>query len=137
METKKMETLYQQIANTLNNMIPEEWEKLFLYSEIREGFSQVYFYYYPENSEKPIYSLDIVDLFEIDSKRFKKLKQDLYEGLEELWLEFKEQDQEQWTNMTFTLDNTGEMNLEYGYEDISQLDPVEKQEKWEAKYLKG
>lgn len=137
METKNMENLYQQIADLLNLMIPEEWKKIILYSEIREGYSQVYYYYYPINSVKPVYSLDIVDLFVIDIKQFKQLKQNLYECLENLWLEFKEQKQDQWTSLTFMLDHTGKMNLEYGYEDISQLDPIEKQEKWEAKYLKG
>ncbi|MDG4850796.1 immunity protein YezG family protein [Peribacillus frigoritolerans] len=50
--------------------------------------------------------------------------------------EFKEQEQELWTNLTFILDNTGKMKINYGYEDISELSPVEKQDKWEAEYLK-
>ncbi|MCF6135363.1 antitoxin YezG family protein [Thermoactinomyces vulgaris] len=28
-------------------MIPEEWEKVYLYAEVSEGFSYVYFYYCP------------------------------------------------------------------------------------------
>ena len=51
-----------------------------------------------------------------------------------LWVEFREQ--EQWTNLTFTLGSTGRVKMNYGYEDISELSPVEKQEKWEAEYLK-
>ena len=37
--------------------------------------------------------------------------------------------------LTFMLDGTGKMEINYGYEDISELSPVEKQEKWEAENL--
>lgn len=77
----------------------------------------------------------IPDVFNVDNRLHKGLKQELYRCLEELWNEFKLQDQEQWTNLTNILDNTGRMNINYGYEDISQLSPVEKQEKWEAEFL--
>ncbi|KYC82897.1 hypothetical protein B4096_1891 [Heyndrickxia coagulans] len=50
--------------------------------------------------------------------------------------EFAAQHQEKWTNLTYMLDNTGAMNVKLGYQDLSQIDPVEKQEQWEATYLK-
>ncbi|WP_094606262.1 putative antitoxin YezG [Sporomusa silvacetica DSM 10669] len=135
METKKMEEFYPRIAELLNQMIPEEWSEILLYSEVREGFSQVYFYYYPKADGKPIYSLDIVDIFDIDKRNYKSLKQALYDCFERLWEEFKIQGQEPWTNLTFLLDSEGKMKIDYNYDDISQISPVEKQDKWEAKYL--
>ncbi len=135
METKKMEQTYQQIANTLVNIVPEAWNKIFLYAEYREGYKKVFFYYYPESGVKPVYSLDITDLFNINEDEFDELENKLYQCFSELWEEFKEQEQELWTNLTFILDNTGKMKINYGYEDISQLSPVDKQEKWEAEYL--
>jgi hypothetical protein len=39
--------IYQQIGETIVEMIPEEWEKVYLYAEVSEGFSYVYFYYCP------------------------------------------------------------------------------------------
>lgn len=131
-----MEFLYQKVANILVDMIPEDWKKIFLYAEVREGFSQVYFYYYPANQEKPVYSLDIPDFFNVDKRQHKEWKQELYKYCEELWNEFKVQEQDQWTNLTYILDNTGQMKLNYGYDDISQISPDEKQEQWEAEYLK-
>ncbi|MDY0406305.1 DUF600 family protein [Virgibacillus sp. 179-BFC.A HS] len=50
--------------------------------------------------------------------------------------EFKNQGQEEWSSLTFILDNTGRMKLSYDYKDLSQISPVEKQEKWENAYLK-
>lgn len=131
-----MEAIYQKVANILVEMIPEEWENILLYAEVREGFSQVFFYYYPVNQEQPVYSLDIVDMFNIDKPLHRKLKQELYDCFEELWNEFMVQDQELWTSLTYTLDNMGRMKLNYGYDDISEISPDEKQDKWEAEYLK-
>lgn len=136
METKKMEQTYQQIANTMVNIVPEEWQELYLYAEFREGYRKVFFYYYPKSEIKPIYSLDIVDLFNIDEDEYDELEDNLYNCFSTLWEEFKEQGQEQWTNLTFILDHTGKMKINYGYEDISEISPIEKQDKWEAKYLK-
>lgn len=131
-----MEAIYQKVANILVEMIPEEWEKILLYAEVREGFSQVFFYYYPVNQEQPVYSLDIVDMFNIDKPLHRKLKQELYDCFEELWNEFMVQDQELWTSLTYILDNMGRMKLNYGYDDVSEISPDEKQDKWEAEYLK-
>ncbi|PEF39805.1 cytoplasmic protein [Bacillus sp. AFS094228] len=136
METKIMEQTYQQIANTLINIIPEDWKQIFLYAEFREGYKKVFFYYYPETGGQPVYSLDIKDLFNVDEEEFDGLDDDLYNYFSRLREEFKEQEQELWTNLTFILDNTGKMKINYGYEDISELSPVEKQDKWEAEYLK-
>lgn len=136
MESKRMEDLYQNVANTIDNMIPEDWDRVLLYAEVRVGFSQVFFYYYPIGSQKPIYSLDILDIFNLDKRKHKELKHNLYEYFEELWKEFMVQEQEQWTSLTYLLDSTGRMKINYGYEDISLLSPVEKQEKWEAEYLR-
>ncbi|WP_208590071.1 immunity protein YezG family protein [Gracilibacillus suaedae] len=136
METKKMEQTYQQIANTLVNIVPEEWERILLYAEYREGYRKIFFYYYPQTGIKPVYSLDIIDFFNIEEEEYDQLEDELYECFTMLWEEFKEQGQEQWTNLTFILDNTGKMKIDYGYEDISEISPVEKQDRWEAKYLK-
>ena len=43
METKMTEQIYQQVANTLVNIIPEEWKKIFLYAEYREGYKRCFF----------------------------------------------------------------------------------------------
>ncbi|WP_397443818.1 immunity protein YezG family protein [Peribacillus aracenensis] len=80
--------------------------------------------------------MDITDLFNVDEEEFDGLDDDLYNCFSKLREEFKEQGQELWTNLTIILDNTGKMKKNYGYEDISELSPVEKQDKWEAEYLK-
>lgn len=131
-----METLYQKVANILVNIIPEKWVKIYLYAEFRDGYEKVFFYYYPENRLLPIYSLDITDLFNVDDVEFDKLENELYASFSELLEEFKIYEQEQWTYLTYILDNTGEMKINYGYENVSQICSVQKQDEWEDKYLK-
>jgi uncharacterized protein (TIGR01741 family) len=135
METKVMDQLYQQIANTLVNMVPEEWERIYLYAEFREGYKKVFFYYYTQLSVKPVYSLDIPDQFNISEDDYDDMENELYNYFTKLWEEFKIQEQEQWTNLTYFLDSTGKMDINYGYEDISEVSSIEKQKKWEAEYL--
>ena len=135
METKMMEQIYQQIANILVNIVPEEWEKILLYAEFREGYKKVFFYYYTQSRKKPVYGLDIAEIFNISEDDFDELETELYYCFTRLWEEFREQEQEQWTNLTFMLEHTGKMKINYGYEDISELSPVDKQDKWEAEYL--
>ena len=130
-----MEQIYQQIANTLVNIIPEEWEKIFLYAEIREGYKKVFFYYYTQFIVKPVYNLDITSLFNISEEEYDELENKLYNSFTRLWEEFRVQGQEQWTSLTFILDNSGKMKINYDYKDVSELSPIEKQDKWEAEYL--
>lgn len=136
METSNMETIYQQIAYILNDMIPEDWEKVLLYAEMREGYGQVFFYFYPLGSNTPVYSLDIEDQYDVDSQNYRSLKNQLFDCCEQLWSEFQQQGQEQWTCFTYILKHTGEMKIQYSYDDdLSQLDPTTKRERWEEKYL--
>ena len=46
METKKMAEIYGKIANKVNDIIPDEWGKVWLYGEVLDDSSEVYFYFY-------------------------------------------------------------------------------------------
>jgi uncharacterized protein (TIGR01741 family) len=135
LETKGMEQLYSEIASALVDIIPEDWENIVLYAEFGDKYRQVFFYYYPNGSNKPIYSLDITDKFNINQKQYDARETRLYNCFGKLREEFKKQGQEPWTNLTFILDGTGRMKIDYNYDEVSQLCPVERQKKWEAKYI--
>ncbi len=125
-----MEELYNKIGIIINNIIPEEWNKVYLYAEVSEEHQNVFFYYYPKDNQNPIYSMDITDQFNIDDNKFKELRYDLPDCFDELWEEFRIQKQEQWTNLTFILDNTGEFKINYEYEYPSTFGPYAKQVIW-------
>ncbi|AIC93180.1 immunity protein YezG family protein [Shouchella lehensis] len=73
MDTKAMETIYQKIANTLTTIIPEDWEEVYVYTEMREGYKRVFFYY-PKGRKEPIHSLDIPDWFLLDEDEYELYK---------------------------------------------------------------
>lgn len=122
MDEAKLERIYHQIAQTIVEMIPEEWEKVYLYGEVLEGVQSTYFYYYPYESDQPIYSLDIPELFDVEEEEYDQLKGQLYDLLRDLWNESKRDGNEVWTNLTLILDSSGKFKLEYGYEDLSETD---------------
>ncbi|MCW1928111.1 immunity protein YezG family protein [Bhargavaea beijingensis] len=133
MNTSKMEELYQQIADTIIGMIPEEWNWVKLYTEYWDGYYASFFFYAPSHGGESVYSLDIPDRFEVDEELFNQLKESLYNHQKSLWMQFA--GQEPWTNLTFSLTSGGDMMIEHGYEDLSDLDPIGKQDRWEAKHV--
>ncbi|MBU5465777.1 antitoxin YezG family protein [Virgibacillus sp. MSJ-26] len=47
---KQLQNIYQEIADTVNQMISEEWGKVYFYAQISETGLDIYFYYNtPEN----------------------------------------------------------------------------------------
>lgn len=64
-----------------------------------------------------------------------RLLHQLYGYLKELWVEFKYQKQEQWTNLTFELASNGKFNIEYDYRGLENEDSYEQQIIWEYEKL--
>ncbi|MFJ7366762.1 immunity protein YezG family protein [Peribacillus frigoritolerans] len=90
----KLNSIYQKIAQTNNENIPEEWSKVLMYGEIADGTGTAFFFYYTNNSEVPIYSHDI----RLNEEEYDKLWYQLLDELKVLSDEFKVNNQEQWTN---------------------------------------
>ncbi|TVX76047.1 DUF600 family protein [Peribacillus simplex] len=59
----KLNSIYQQTAQTINETISEEWSKVLMYGEIADGTGTAFFFYYTPNSEVPIYSHDIPEIY--------------------------------------------------------------------------
>lgn len=135
MDTQAMEEIYEKIANKVNEIIPEEWDKLYMYAEVSEGASEVFFYYYPKGKNTPIYNLDIGDVFEIDEDEFDEMSMELNDYFERLREEFKKNKQEPWTNLTLVLESTGKFNIDYDYTDLSEADSYVQHIIWRYKHL--
>jgi uncharacterized protein (TIGR01741 family) len=133
MDEAKLASIYTKIAQTVVETIPEEWDKVYLYGEIAEGVQKSYFYYYPKDVDKPVYSHNIPQLFNMDEEDYDKLWYQLLDYLQELWNEFKHN--EKWTNLTFVFDSNGNFKVDYDYEDLSNADDYERRLIWKYKYL--
>lgn len=134
---KYIEEICPKIANILNEIIPEAWQKLYLYAEIHDFSGTVIFYYYNNKSIKPIYSLDIPKLYNIDEKYITKYIHEIYFYFDHLRNLFAKYKKPKWTSATFILDSTGKMKLDFSYEKLSEDDSIEDLLKWRKKYIKG
>jgi uncharacterized protein (TIGR01741 family) len=132
---QKLNEIYGEVANTLNIIIPEKWDKVLLYGEINEDTRTAFFNYYPVGKKESIYSHDIPQIFNISKLEYRKQLRKLLDVLEELWHEFKNNEQEPWTNLTFILESNGKFNIEYDYTDLSNVNDVERHAIWDYKYL--
>lgn len=111
-----MNKLYREIAETVNEMIPEEWDKFYFYSQISETGGGTYFFYNtPENKEFFNYSVEIPFNYSIDKEEFKKNKRKLFELCDELRNIFKNNQQELWYSFTMSLENSGKFKMHYDY----------------------
>ncbi|MBT2711589.1 TIGR01741 family protein [Pseudomonas sp. ISL-88] len=137
METKRMQDLYQLIGEKLNDIIPDEWTKIYLYAEILDDSTMVLFHFKTPESNQIIYSQDIPSHYNVSKDIFKTLLRELRELFEELRTEHRNNNDDVWTNLTLTLDNSGEFQLDYNYDDIlaSELDGYERIAIWEYKNL--
>lgn len=131
----KLNGIYVKIAETLNEIIPEEWSKVLLYGEINEDIRTAYFNYYPNGSHESVYSHDIPNMFNISKSEYKELLRQLLDDLEELWQVFKKNEQEAWTNLTFILESNGKFKIDYDYTDLSESSPHRQHIIWDYKYL--
>ncbi|MEC0406293.1 antitoxin YezG family protein [Bacillus velezensis] len=120
METQKIDLLYQKIAEQINEIIPSEWERVILYAEILDDSSEVFFYFNTPHSEDFIYSHNIPEHFHVSEEIYEGLLFDLHDLFEELRDEFKENNQDIWTNLTLNLAISGEFSIDYNYEDVIQ-----------------
>lgn len=141
--TKNMKDKYEQIQNLLFDMIPEKWEKIFLYASVidRTGNVQtgeLYFYYLPRGilKKKPVNVYEVPNKFNIDEVGYTKLVDTLYEKIKDLRQDFVDTDQKLWTNVTISIENCT-FKVEYGYEELRQDEQsnYENHVIWRYKYL--
>ena len=128
--TRKIKDLYEDIQKKLFYMIPEKWDKLFLYSSIldkpdKEGRTgELFFYYMPKGilRKKVVNVYEIPSRFNVDEKQYLKLVEILYSEIKELRKEFmKVNEGKIWTNLTMSIQNL-RFKVEYDYTDLNNFE---------------
>ncbi len=113
---KELNRLYREIAETVNDMIPEGWEGFYFYAQISETGGGTYFFYNTIRSEKKYtYSVEIPFKYEIDEIEFERKEDSLYRLSKELRNVFKDNQQELWYAFTMSLEHSGKFNMHFDY----------------------
>lgn len=134
MSTSRIEDLYQKIGEKINEIIPDKWNKVYLYAEILPDSRIVYFYFESSAKNILIYSYNIPAEYGVDEGVYKKLRRELINCFEQLHEEFKLSTPEAWTNLTMYLDCTGKFSMDYNYDEID-LEPDQQRTIWKYKVL--
>ncbi len=128
--TKKIKEIYEDIQRKLFYMIPEKWDKLYLYSSIldepdKEGkMGELFFYYIPKGifKKKAVNVYEIPTKFNLDEAQYLKLVQILYGKIKELRQEFRKSERRDiWTNITMSIQSL-KFRVEYDYTDLNNSD---------------
>lgn len=128
--TKKVKEIYEDIQRKLFYMIPEKWDKLYLYSSIldepdSEGKTgELFFYYVPKGilKKKPVNVYEIPNKFNLDESQYLRLVQLLYSKIKELRKEFQKSERKEiWTNLTLSIQGL-KFKVEYDYTDLKHSD---------------
>ena len=137
----ELKNLYFKIQNQIFYMIPEKWDKIFLYAAMLEDKEhlpkgEMFFYYYPSGllKKNPVNVYEIPAKFNIDEKSYTKLVNKLYETIKFIREEFKKAEEEMWTSLTISIENL-KFKVEYDYEDLNSLTNEERHIIWQYKYL--
>ena len=143
--TKKIKEMYEDIQRHIFYMIPEKWEKMYLYASVsdlidRRQTGELFFYYIPKGifRKNPVNVYEIPQKFNLDEKEYLKLVNILYQKILELREEFKkiEVTSSTWSNLTMTIEGI-KFKVEYDYEDLykSKFSSYERHIIWRYKYL--
>ncbi|MBC6310022.1 DUF600 family protein [Listeria sp. FSL L7-1582] len=135
---QEMNNKYREIAEKVNEMIPERWETFHFYAQISESGGGTYFYYNEEeNLNEFKYSLEIPFKYKINTEKFDDNEMELYDLSEALRLVFEKYEQELWYSFTMSLTSAGKLNVHYDYTDWASTDYDFSDQMiiWKYKYL--
>ncbi|MDR0125747.1 immunity protein YezG family protein [Bacillus zhangzhouensis] len=130
---EELESNYKKIAESINEMIPCDWEKVWMYAEILDDSAGITFYFTEPNNEECVYGDDIPERYKVSNSIYNHLLVELCEAFEELKNEYIKNDLGAWTTATLQLEKSGKFSIEYGYEDVYSLgiDNIQRVEVWE------
>lgn len=121
----KIREIYKKIQEQLFYMIPEKWDKVYLYSSFLERPNQLetgemYFYYIPKGvlKKKPVNVYEIPAKFNIDEEEYFKLADRLYEVINRLRNTCIRLGEEKWYSLVISIVDY-KFNVEYNYEDLN------------------
>ena len=133
---KQMNKKIIEIVHQVNDMIPVEWDDLYISIELDRTLSGgIYFFFKSLNEYQ--YFLDIPSLYSLSSEVFDKEYDILFEKAQELKKIFLENDQADWYICIIHLDESNKLSVDFDYAPWleSGYGPSSRMDLFEYKYL--
>ena len=125
----KLVELYSEIANQMDSMVPCEWKRIILYAEELGDVSTAGFYFYT-NDEQVYWSAGITGRYDVEKYEYMMKFMQLVQLVKELWMEFKNADEEVWSVFTFDIDSEWKFKANYEYELNDEISDLERRIRW-------
>ena len=134
---------YTQIQKQLFYMIPEKWDKVYLYASVLERpnhleTGEMFFYYVPRGvlKKNPVNVYEIPAKFNIDEEEYFKLADKLYSEIKKLRNICIKLGEEKWYSIVISIADF-KFNVEFNYEDLndSKFNSYERHIIFRYKYL--
>ena len=141
--TPEIRNVYEKIQKQLFYMIPEKWDKVYLYASVLDHYNNIqtgemFFYYYPKSvlKKNPVNVYEVPERFNIDEAAYLKLAEKLYEEIKKLRNILIQKGEKPWTNITISIEDF-KFKVEYSYEDLvnSKYTSYDRHIIWMCKYL--
>ena len=140
---KELKEAHEEVQKRLFLMLPEKWERVYLYASIIDHFNnlqtgEMFFYYYPKGvlKKRPVNVYEVPAKFNIDEKQYFRLADNLYDAVKKLREECVKNKEKPWTEVTISLENL-KYKAEYGYENLNydESSLKERHTVWSYRYL--
>ncbi len=124
-ENSEIRKIYSELQKQLFYLIPEKWEKIYLYASVEEKMKgletgEMFFYYFPKGilKKNPINVYEIPNRFNLNEEEYIKLVENLYNEIKTLRHFFKKYKHRLWSNLTIRIEGL-KFEIEYNYEDLT------------------
>ena len=124
---------YEIIANKLQTILPQGWNKVVFYAEVTDDSYEMFYYIFTSESDEPIQCYDLPDLYEINEDQIDEVFDELYAPLLDEKSELIKDGNQPWTTITLVFSEDGSFNVDYDYAYID--DGFDHLKSWKNKYL--
>lgn len=141
--TPEMKKIYTGIQHQLNNLIPEKWESIYLYSSVIKPMSNIetwemYFYYIPQGiiKKNPINVYEVPGKFNVDEEEYLELVDNLCNTIKNLRKQYISSYEKEWSNMVIAIKDS-QFLVEYNNDNLlkSKYRSKDRQLIFKHKYL--
>lgn len=141
--TSNIRNAYEQIQKQLFYMIPEKWDRVYLYASVVDHFNglqtgEMFFYYFPKSifKKNPVNVYEVPSKFNIDEQAYLKLAEKLYGEIKKLRKELVTIGEKPWSSVTISIENF-KFNAKYEYENLqdSNYTSYDRHLIWRYQYL--
>ena len=141
--SESLKKIYEEIRKNIYVMIPEKWDKLYLYASVIDDVTskytgEMFLYYFPKGilKKNPVNIYEVPSKFNIDEKQYLELANNLYNSIVKLRRKMIQEDEKIWSNITISIEGIT-CRVEYNYDDLqnSIFTNEDRRVIWRFKYL--